>query len=238
MGRRAHQPCEIIQVDMTKLNKLLAIILALGAVLWNGWVFGWLNHGTAGYLRMSISELEALRQPYGSLFNILEDLSGGLMIIGSLGFIAANWRKLNKLLLSILICITAIGALTLYDVANPVDCNRYHNPACMLKWDTEQVSNTQIRHVIESDITLIMTVLLALLVLWWVYSEQLLRRDFLAIGALTICILITLVMPVNANTIVLDSVFERLWNVLVSVDIAYVGLKLFQAKLSKSKHLA
>lgn len=220
---------------MKKLNIKFAMLLLLGAVLWNGWVFGWLNHGTAGYLRMSISELDALRQPYAALFNILGDVSGLLMIVGAFGLGVINNQKLNTILLLILVSITAIGALTLYDVAHPVDCNRYRNPVCVVKWDTEQVSHRQVLHAIESKITVIMTVLLALLVVRWVYTENSLRSDRLVIIVLTISILITLVMPVNANTIVLDSVFERIWNILVSVLIGYVGLRFLRPQQLTSK---
>ena len=73
---------------MSKIHKWLIGVLVLGAVLWNGWLLGGLNHGLAGYFQMSISELEAVGQPHAGLFNLLENVSGGLLIIGGVAVLA------------------------------------------------------------------------------------------------------------------------------------------------------
>lgn len=213
-----------------KLNIALSGVLILGAVLWNGWVFGWLNHGLAGYLHMSISELEAVGQSHAALFNILEDVSGLFMIIGALGLIVI--KKLGLSLLSlILLTIAIIGGLTLYDVAHPLDCNTYQNPACSAKIAAGQVSHRQLQHVAESNITAYVTILLALLVVAWAYAAKLSASDCWLVALLAIGVIITLIILDTSNNVTLNAVSERLWNVLVSVDIGLIALR--HAKLGR-----
>src|ERR1039458_2880011 len=100
---------------MKRLNFILAVTLLAGAVLWNGWVFGFFNHGLAGYIHMSISELEAAGQPHEHFFDIFENVSGIAMIVGALGLMLTLRRKFNIVLILILAAIAFIGALTLYE---------------------------------------------------------------------------------------------------------------------------
>jgi hypothetical protein len=225
-----------------KPNPLFAITLLLGALLWNGWVFGWLNHGLAGYFQMSISELEAVGQPNASLFNILEDASGLLLIVGALGLLLGGAvtkltrkRGLPSLLLSLILLATMlIGALTLYDVAHPLDCNRYHDPACVAKIDAHppQLSHTNMLHQTESTVTAYVTGVLVLLIALWAYMAKLPRAQLTAVTTLAIITILALIILDISTNVLAGAISERVWNVLVSLDIGFVALKLIRQRVS------
>ena len=214
---------------MQKLRVIFAIMLLLGAVLWNGWVFGFYNHGLAGYLHMSISELEVVGQPHVHLFNFLEDASGICMLIGALGMIAVMNRRVNIMLL-ILLCIAAIGGLTLYDVAHPLDCNSYNNPVCLTRDNTNQVSHTDVLHNDESRITAYVTAVLAILVVILAHLKKLRRYEHLGFSVLALGVVASLVILDTNGNVFIDAVVERIWNVLVSIAIGYLAVKLMRLK--------
>jgi hypothetical protein len=216
---------------MKKLSLLFAVILLAGAVLWNGWVFGFFNHGMAGYIHMSISELEVVGQPHAGLFNLLEDISGICMIVGAFGLIAIS-RRFNSLLL-VLLCIAAIGGLTLYDVAHPLDCNRYNNPVCVARINANEVSHSNVLHNDESRITAYITIVLALLIAAWAHLEDLPFAERIGLIAVALAVVIALILFDTDGNVLTNSISERVWNVLVSAAIGYVAWKL----LMKPKHL-
>jgi hypothetical protein len=214
---------------MQKLRILFAITLLVGAVLWNGWVFGFFNHGLAGYLHMSISELEVVGQPHIALFNFLEDASGICMMVGALGLIAVANRGVNIALL-ILLSIAAVGALTLYDVAYPLDCSRYNNPVCAARDTANEVSHTNVLHNDESRITAYLTIVLAVLIALWSHFIRLRRSELIALIVIAVSVIVTLaILDTNGNVLV-NAVVERIWNVLVSIAIGYVAWKFVTAK--------
>jgi nitrate reductase gamma subunit len=227
-----------------KLRPLFAIALLLGALLWNGWVFGWLNHGLAGYFQMSISELEAASQPHVSLFNSLENASGLLMIIGALGLVFLRLTKatphkisekerlrslpLSIILSIVLFTITLIGVLTLYDVAHPLDCNRYHNPVCVAKIESQppQLSHTNTLHETESRIAAYTTAFLVLVIVVWAYLAKLPNAELAGVASIAIATIIALtILDIDGNVLA-GAISERIWNVLVSLDIGFIALKL------------
>jgi hypothetical protein len=207
-------------------------MLLVGALLWNGWVFGFFNHGLAGYLHMSISELEVAGQQHTALFNFLEDASGTCIVIGTLGLIAIANRRINIMTI-ILISTTTIGALTLYDVAHPLDCNRYNNPVCVARVNANKVSRRDVLHNNESRITCYLTLLLAILIAVWAFVEKLQRSELIGLMVLAAGIAITLAILDTNGNILTDAVSERIWNVLVSIDIGYVSWKFMKLKHSK-----
>jgi hypothetical protein len=208
-------------------------MVLVGAILWNGWIFGFLNHGTAGYLHMSISELEVVGQPRAWLFNFLEDASGICMIIGALGLIVTLGRKFNRVMLLILVVIAAIGVLTLYDVAHPLDCNRYNNPVCLAKINDNEVSHTNVLHNDESRITAYVTIALTILVVIWAPLKALERFELIGLIVIVAGVVTTLVVLDIDSNILLGAVNERIWNILVSADIGYVAWKLMSSKPSR-----
>jgi len=212
---------------MRKAHVLFAAMILAGAVLWNGWVLGFYNHGLAGYLHMSISELEVVGQTHASLFNFLEDVSGILMLVGAIGTILAFNRRINVLLL-ILICIGMIGALTLYDVAHPLDCNSYDNPVCISHIQKNHLSQTDVLHNDESRLTAYITIILAVLIVIWEHLNELRRAENIGLITIAVAVIgILIVLDTNGNILV-DAVAERIWNVLVSVAIGYVAVKLLK----------
>jgi hypothetical protein len=222
---------------MKKLSIIFGVILLIGAMLWNGWVFGFFNHGLAGYLHMSISELEVVGQPHAGLFNFLEDASGICMIIGALGLIAVINRRVNIMLL-ILISIAAIGALTLYDVAHPLDCNRYNNPVCVSRVNANEVSHTDVLHNNESRITAYLTIFLAILIVTWTHVHKLRLSEHIGLIVIAGVVVATLVVLDTNGNVLIDAVAERVWNVLVSIAIGYVSWKCMESKHSKRRSAA
>ncbi len=206
-----------------KLRRLFVLVLILGAILWNGWILGFINQGLASYLHFSISELEAVGQPARALFDLLEGVSGILMIIGAIGLLV-TLKARSVFLNLILISVAVIGGLTIYDVGHPLDCNQYNNPVCVSKVNAGNVSITNMRHNTESRITAYVTIFLALAILAWAFIEKLPRGEIMAIALLAIGIIVTLtILNFNGNSEV-DAISERVWNVLVSLDIALVAL--------------
>ncbi len=212
---------------MKTLIRIASAFLLLGAVLWNGWVFGYLNHGPAGYIHMSISELEARRQLHAQLFNILEDVSGIFMIVGGVMLLAVQ-RGITVIFATIIVCIIAIGGLTLYDVAHPLDCNQYHNPACQARVKTGEVSRTDVLHNEESRITAYVTILLALLVILWVWQQGAPRTEIVWVSLCALAVIVPLAFLQWGNNVTVNAIAERIWNVAASIDIgiiAWRGLK-------------
>ncbi|HVA10542.1 MAG TPA: DUF998 domain-containing protein [Candidatus Dormibacteraeota bacterium] len=216
---------------MKRLNIILAITVAAGAVLWNGWVFGFFNHGLAGYIHMSISELEAVGQPHEYFFDALENVSGIAMIVGALGLlIVALRRKFNAVLILILGAIVFIGGLTLYDVAHPLDCNRYNNPACVATVNANELSHGDILHNDESRVTAYATIVLSILIVFWAPLKTLQRFELIGLIIIVAGVVTTLALLNFDDNLVLSAVSERVWNVLVSLDVGYVAWKLIKPK--------
>lgn len=219
-------------------NAAVAFLL-IGGVVWNGWLLGFLNHGSAGYVHMSISELEALNQPYENLFDLLELVSGLLLVVGSLALIALVRKP--TLLVLIAASIGAIGALTLYDVAHPLDCNQYNNPVCAAKVEANQVSRTNQLHIIESRITAYVTILLTVLVGIWTYVKKLPKSELIFVALVLAATLVTLTIQNYGNNVLTNAISERVWNTVVSLDIIFVAFRLpkaIQRPRSRTRTLA
>ncbi len=204
--------------------RVSAILLAAGAILWNGWVLGWLNHGLAGYTRMSISGLGVPHQPHAALFNLLEYASGVCMVAGGLGVTLIFRRR--ALLVLMALAVALIGVLTIYDVEHPLDCNAYRNPACVARARSGQVSYTEKLHDAESRITAYVTIVLAALVVIWAYTSKLARGELVLALVLLVVIAASLAMLDLNSHIVANAVAERVWNTLVSLDIIIIALRL------------
>ncbi len=215
---------------MKRLNFILVVTVAAGALLWNGWVFGFFNHGLAGYIHMSISELEAVGQPRSGFFDILDNLSGIALLVGALGLIVTLRQKFNVLLILILAATALIGGLTLYDVAHPLDCNRYNNPVCVARVDDNEISQVDILHNDESRVTAYATIVLSILIVLWAPLKNLLRFELIGLIIIVAGVITTLALFNFDDNLVLSAVTERVWNVLVSLDIGYVAWKLIKSK--------
>ena len=208
---------------MKKLKALEIIILVIGGlILWNTWVFGWLNHGLAGYTRMSISELNVSGQPYALFFSGTELLSGLFLLVSGLGL--TSFTKKSKLALVVLALVALIGGLTIFDAVRPVDCNRYQNPACVAKIASGQLSASDRQHGTESRITDYATGFLALALIAWALAAKMPGRELAIVVVLAIGVIATSV--IGSDSIVYDSISQRVWNVLVSFDFLFVAYKL------------
>ena len=215
---------------MKRLNFILAVSVLAGAILWNGWVFGFFNHGLAGYIHMSISELEAVGQPHAHFFDVLENVSGITMIVGALGLIVTIGRKSNVVLILILAAVAFLGALTLYDVGHSLDCNRYNNPVCVARVNANEVSHGDILHNDESRVTAYATIALSIMIVFWVPLKTLQRFELIGLIIIVAGVITTLALFNFDDNLVLSAVTERVWNVLVSLDIGYVAWKLIKSK--------
>ncbi len=214
-------------------------LLISGALLWNGWLLGGLNHGLAGYFGMSISELEAVHESFRGLFDVLELISGLLMIIGSL-LVIVRLRS-YRLLVVIAAAICTIGVLTVYDVNHPLDCNEYHNPVCVAKVDANQVSHTDKLHILESRITAYVTILFTLLVGAWAYVKKLPKSELIFVAFVFAATLVTLTIQNYGTNVLANAISERVWNSAVSLDIIFVALRLpkaVQRPVSRTRTLA
>lgn len=201
------------------------ILLTVGGLFfWNTWIFGWLNHGVAGYTGMSISELNVARQPYAPFFSVTELLSGWFLITSALGLIAAI-RK-GGFTLVVMLLIGMIGALTVFDATHPVDCNQYQNPVCVAKATTGRVSNTDKEHGIESVITNYATVSLALVLMAWALVRKKSGEDVVLTELVLVTLLvigITASLVVRSRNLTFDSIAQRVWNSLVSFEFLYAA---------------
>jgi len=212
---------------MKKLITITAICLLLGAILWNGWVFGWLNHASAGYLHMSISELEVRGQPRAFIFESLDFISGIFMVLGAFGLMIIT--KARPLLLGLIaVCIFFVGALTLFDVSHPLDCNTFNNIVCVRKIESNHVSTTNMLHNEEGTVTAYLTVLMILFTVIWVYltgqSKFRLNSALIAFFG----IFITLGILATSGNVMAGAISERIWNVLVSINIGFIAFILFR----------
>lgn len=202
------------------------VLLFGGVFLWNTWIFGWLNHGIAGYTRMSISDLNVSGQPYAQFFSITEFLSGLFMLLGA-GGLMISIRK-GVFLLVALGAIALIGVLTVFDATHPTDCNPYHNPTCVADVAAGRVSKTEKEHGTESILTDYITVSLGLFLALWATVKKLTDEDIAAIelaslGVLALGLLVTRIIP--THDVVLGSLLQRTWNTLVSFEFVYVAWK-------------
>lgn len=218
---------------MKKLVLIEILILILGGVfLWNTWAFGWLNHGTAGYTQMSISELNVPGQPYAAFFSITEGLSGACMLVSAAGLLVSI-RKKNTFFLIALGLTAVLGVLTIFDATHPVDCNRYHNPTCIARAARGVISRTEEEHGIESDIMNYMTVALALVLMAWAFVHKALGEDVAVIELVAVTLLaigVILSLIVHGDGVVFSSFIQRLWNVLVSFEFLYVAYKAWKLR--------
>lgn len=203
------------------LPKLSLGLLIASSIFWNGWLIGWLNHGLAGYLRMSISELNVIGQPHYFLFTTLEYISGLLLIAAATVLLISFPKEILLILVSLVIAF--IGLLTVYDAANPLDCNQYQNHDCLIRNNTDEVSITDKHHNTESRITAWVTIFLSILVSVVLYINK--RRKTLFVFSLLIlvCILATLGILNYSSHIFANAIMERIWNVAVSGDFIIVG---------------
>jgi hypothetical protein len=212
---------------MTKLG--IALLVIGGLFLWNTWIFGWLNHGLAGYTRMSISELNVAGQPSSLFFAITEWLSGLTLLIGAI-LLIVTMRRGGFILISLLM-IAMIGGLTIFDASHPVDCNRFQNQACTLKMARDDVTTINQEHDIETEISEYATMLLGLvLIVWATYhklsGEEMPLIELLVIVAIIAITIAPLVMSTNNATIA--ALGQRLWNTFASIEFLYVAYKVRQ----------
>lgn len=207
----------------TKLG--VALLVIGGVILWNTWLLGFLNHGVVGYTQMSISELNVNGQPFAHFFTTTEWLSGLLILVGSL-FLLPAVRKGGVFLLIALTLTACIGGLTIFDATHPVDCNRYQNKACQLKWARGEVSAVQKAHGLESETTDYITVLLSIEILVWALHQKILKpkeTSYLELGFLFI-LAIAIISPLLTSTgsIVVVSLGQRVWNTITSILFIYI----------------
>jgi hypothetical protein len=208
---------------LTKLG--IASLVFGGLILWNTWVFGFLNHGIAGYTQMSISELNVAGQPFAWFFTATEWLSGIFIILGCCMLMLVRGR--GKFMLLALILTAAIGGLTIFDATHTLDCNRYQNPTCALKWTEGKVTTTHKEHGVESQITDYVTILLGItLVLWAIYHTLSKDAPYVEL-ALVLILALAIAGPilVSSKNIVIESLGQRLWNSLTSVAFLYIAYK-------------
>lgn len=221
---------------MKRFGILEIVLLVVGGLfLWNTWIFGLLNHGTAGYTQMSISELNVAGQPYAAFFSITEGLSGLLLLVGGLGLIVPA-RK-DMIMILVLALTASIGALTIFDATHPVDCNQYQNPACVAKMKTGQVSKSTKEHGIESTITDYATVALALILVLWAIVHK--KSGEITMFELLMVIIVALgviaFLVVRIDNVAFNSIAQRLWNTFVSFDFAYIAYKLYPLLVAKNR---
>jgi hypothetical protein len=205
----------------------IALLFIGGIILWNTWLLGFLNHGSAGYTQMSISELNVTGQPFSRFFTDTEWFSGLFLLLGSL-ILLYNFRKGAHFMLIALLIIAGIGGLTIFDATHPVDCNRYQDMACQLKWARGEVSAVQKAHGFESEATAYITVLLSVeLVVWALHQKlsQVKKISWVEVG-LILFVAITVISPLfvfaSSDSIVVESLGQRLWNTMTSVLFVYV----------------
>lgn len=206
-----------------KLASLVTIVL--GVLLWNGWILGWLNHGWAGYSRMSISEMNVLGQPHAVFFSMLELFSGLLLLVGAAGAVIVKHK--NTLAAAAILLIGLIGGLTVFDAGHPLDCSQYQNAACAARATAGEVSQTDKQHNAESRITAYVTVLLAITILAWAYLEKLPRQYSIVALVILAGVIITLEILNYSDHVFANAIAERIWNTLVSIDILLFCYKLF-----------
>jgi hypothetical protein len=209
----------MLNLSSKKLAVIELIVLIIGGVLlWNTWVFGWLNHGSAGYTSMSISELNVAGQPYATFFTVTEWLSGLFMLLSCGGLIAVIHPK--RFMLVALVLIALIGALTIFDAWRPVDCSRYRNPVCVVDTNEGYVNRSTIEHVIESRISVVATIALALDLVALAYTEKTSELEQAIVSILAVGIITT---SAAGGDLLFSSISQRVWNVLVSFDFLFVA---------------
>jgi hypothetical protein len=207
----------------------ILLLIGGGLILWNAWVLGFLNHGAAGYTQMSISELNVSGQPFAQLFTATEWLSGLLLLIG--GLVLTAMKPRSRFMLIALLLIAAIGGLTIFDATHPLDCNRYQNQICQIEWARGEVTITHKEHGIESRITDYATMLLAITLLAWALHHTFSKKNVPYIELAIVAVLaIAIVLPliISSNSIVIESLGQRLWNTVTSLAFLYIAYKVRQ----------
>jgi hypothetical protein len=191
-------------------------------------MFGFLNHGAAGYVHMSISELNASGQPYAQFFRITELLSGILLFL-AITSLAATIRIRGLLLLSSTL-IAFVGLLTVYDALHNVDCNPYENAECTTKMLRGDISNTNKDHDTESLISTYTAGSLTIIVM----VMAILRRnaydgygklELHIVATITIGVLLSLILHYKSNTY--NELCQRLFNMLLSLEFIYITYRVY-----------
>lgn len=214
-------------------KRLAFIFLLAGTIAWNAFILGWLNHGSAGYIRMSISELNVIGQPHYLFFTVTELLSGIFLAIGGLLLIPNKHKSFLAVLIAGLICFT--GLLTIYDSSNPLDCNQYNNPVCAQKDDKGLVSLADKHHNTESTITDYETGALALLTIAFFYVVKADKRLLYLLSFSTLAVVISLAILEFDSSVFTDAIAERVWNLFISVDFLVFGLYYLDNKFRLNK---
>jgi|SRR5581483_4122431 len=214
----------------------IALLITGGIVLWNAWIFGFLNHGLAGYTQMSISELNVSGEPFSRFFTGSEWLSGLLLLLGGL-VLLYSIRKVGYFMLIALVLTILIGGLTIFDAAHPLECNRYQNPTCSLKWARGEVTSNQKEHGIESQTTNYVTIVLSIELVIWVLHQKLFKgeRSYLELGLVALLAVATIApLLISSSSIVTESIGQRIWNTLTSVLFLYIIYRVQQADRAAS----
>lgn len=195
----------------------MAFVFTILAVLfWNSWILGWLNHGSAGYLRMSISELNVIGQPHYFFFTILELISGILLAVAGLLLLPIKHKGIIGIIIAILICLC--GLLTIYDSINPLDCNQYHNPICLRDDTLNRVSLVDKHHNSESVITDYLTGVLSLLTLMYFINIKASRKLLITLAVTAAAVITCLLILEYDHSIFTGAIAERIWNAVICAD--------------------
>jgi hypothetical protein len=96
--------------------------------------------------------------------------------------------------------------------------------------NANELSQGDILHNDESRVTAYATIVLSILIVIWAPLKTLLRFELIGLIIIVAGVVATLALFNFDDNLVLSSVSERLWNVLVSLDIGYVAWKLIKSK--------
>lgn len=221
---------------MTNRRIIITACLVLGAILFNGWLLGFLGHGRVGYSEFSISELEVSSQAWHWLFRSLDGLAGLLFIIGGCGVFMLRHLARSFWLNLVAILIVALGLLTLFDIMHPLDCVRYHNPVCVTAIADHRLSHTNNLHESESRITAYVSGFIALAIIVWAWCSDL-AKVFVGIAVVLLgFIILALTIENTTHSVLADAAAQRSWNLFVSSDIILLVIGI--NKLVKKQNLS
>lgn len=177
---------------------------------------------------MSISELNVTGQPHYLVFTLLEYVSGLLLLVSSVLLLLTHPKQLVAVL--VFVSIAATGLLTIYDAANPLDCNQYQDTMCLTREDAFPGSLAEINHQLESIMTAYISIISGFLISIFIYrmkhKAHLLRASIIILAI----VMFSLSLLSYSDHMLADAVLQRLWNVAVSIDFFIAGYCLYMHK--------
>jgi hypothetical protein len=214
--------------------------LFAAAILFNGWILEGFVYTYQAWSHMWISEVEIASQPWSWLFRGLDASSYVAMllaaILGGITFIRYKGQARYWIYLAFVL-VGAMALLGFFDITHSLDCVRYQHPACLAQATTHTVSRTAMLHGLESHASAAASMLFGLIVIVIIRMRDQTSRLYLLSIIVGASIIGTLSILAYSDNLFVESITQRGWNVLVSLQLIVFAYHLRARKHTQEKQI-